>query len=978
MPKSERKSLSQRFNKLAQATQNILELARAGRLTSPETSSFEVVHTERTYRLRRYQTAASDTASSERARSGPLLLIPPLMLTAEIYDMAPDVSVVSALLRDGVDVWVVDFGAPEREQGGLERTLDDHVSAIDDAIDRVRAATSASVHLAGYSQGGMFAYQVAAYRKSEGIASVITFGSPVNLHRSVPGVSDAIIERVVRGALPLLEVPMDLLPGIPGVVTSTAFRLLSVRKEISQLAEFAQKLHDRAALERRESKRLFLRGEGFVAWPGPALRRFVEDVIVDNRMATGGLVINGRAVSLADIRVPVLCFIGTKDELARPAAVRGIRRVAAFAEIHEVVLRAGHFGLVIGTMAQRETWPAVGDWLRWQSGHGPRPVVLAPPPQGDDDEVSVEALRKDDDDLDRTNVNVDFDLFIDVAKRGLHALREDFEDVARHWATSADNARWQVARLQKLQRLTATSKVSLGRALSERARYHANETLILWRERAVSTADANRRVDNVVRGLIARGVTKGERVAIVMNGRPSYLSALCALNRMGAVAVLVDVTSSPESIRLMVAAAEATRIVTDPQLAPLCAKLPVTEVMVLGGTKEPTRQLPAGVTDLEAIDPSTIALPTWYEVDPGRAADLAIMLAAVDAHGRPTLARITNLRWAFSAYGAAAACTLTPQDTVYSTLPLHHAAGTMVAAGAAVVGGSRLALGRPAFDPESFWREIRRTGATVVFYAGEMCRALVDAPVRAGDTSHAVRLFAGSGMRADVWSRLAVRFGRVGVFEFYASTETNAVLANAKGTKIGSVGQALPGSAPLAVVRLDLGSRSIFRDESGRGTAVAVDEIGLLISKFDPQLGTHPASSRLLRGVFEADDCWFSTGALMRIDHQGDHWYVDRLREVGVVDNRLVSPRLVEDALYAVRGVTAAAARIDPDTNVVHAAVAASAELEEASLVRAARTLQPSHRPAEVLIFDTLPMSDGYRYRMPEDAEKPRLRQPIS
>ena len=91
-----------------------------------------------------------------------MLLVPPLMLAAEVYDVAPSTSAVTILHEHGVDPWVVDFGAPEREEGGLERTLDDHVLAVSDAVDRVRAATGMDVHLAGYSQGGMFCYQAAA------------------------------------------------------------------------------------------------------------------------------------------------------------------------------------------------------------------------------------------------------------------------------------------------------------------------------------------------------------------------------------------------------------------------------------------------------------------------------------------------------------------------------------------------------------------------------------------------------------------------------------------------------------------------------------------------------------------------------------------------------------------------------------------------------------------------------------------------
>jgi len=51
------------------------------------------------------------------------------------------------------------------------------VLAVSDAVDRVRELTGRDVHLAGYSQGGMFCYQTAAYRRGVGIDSVITFGS---------------------------------------------------------------------------------------------------------------------------------------------------------------------------------------------------------------------------------------------------------------------------------------------------------------------------------------------------------------------------------------------------------------------------------------------------------------------------------------------------------------------------------------------------------------------------------------------------------------------------------------------------------------------------------------------------------------------------------------------------------------------------------------------------------------------------------
>src|SRR5262245_1024596 len=390
-----------RARRFGLAWQNALEIARAGRLTAPYGAPFEVVHEERVYRLRRYERTPDPGITPIGA---PLLLVPPLMVASEVYDISPDVSVVAFLARQGVDVWLVDFGAPEREEGGMSRTLDDHVRAVSEAIGRVREATGHDVHLAGYSQGGMFCYQAAAFRRSAGLASIITMGSPVDLHRHLK-VGEDITERLVAGMRAVLAWPLAHLEGLPSMFTSTGFKLLSARKEAMQLVDFVRNLHDRQALEKREAKRLFLGGEGFVAWPGPAFRKFVDEVIVGNRLAAGGFVIDGHTVTLADLTCPILYFVGNRDEMGRPGSVRGIRRAAPRVQrMYEVPLKAGHFGLVVGSTALTVTWPGVVAWLRGElpptaidvrAGNAPDPFARSDADDEDDHDESPLELAKE-------------------------------------------------------------------------------------------------------------------------------------------------------------------------------------------------------------------------------------------------------------------------------------------------------------------------------------------------------------------------------------------------------------------------------------------------------------------------------------------------------------------------------------------------------------------------------------------------------
>lgn len=328
---------------------------------------------------------------------------------------------------------------------------------------------------------------------------------------------------------------------------------------------------------------------------------------------------------------------------------------------------------------------------------------------------------------------------------------------------------------------------------------------------------------------------------------------------------------------------------------------------MLGGVGEAAapqsgpRTLPEHVVDLEQIDPESVSLPGWYRPNAGRARDLALVFVSSGRDEAPRATRITNRRWAFSALGAAAAATLTSRDTVYCCLPLHHPSGSLVAVGSALVGGCRLALAS-SFEPPVFWEEVRRYGASVVYYAGEMCRRLVDAPSTLGENNNPVRLFAGSGMRQDVWRRLVDRFGPVGVLEMYASTEANAVLANTAGRKIGSVGRPLPGSPEVAVAAWSFAEQDFVRDAGGKLLYARVDEPGMLLARLDTARGgsdlAHIDPKRLLRDAFAPGDVWFVTGDFVRVDLEGDHWLFDRAGSVITTARGEVASVRIEDALY--------------------------------------------------------------------------------
>jgi putative long chain acyl-CoA synthase len=948
------KRITAPVGRIGAAAQNALEVARFGGLdTEEKPSPYDVAAEHRVYRLRHYYAPAAengDRPADSVAPTPPILLVPPMMLAAEIYDVSPVTSAVTTLHDHGADPWVVDFGSPEHAEGGLERTLADHVRAVSDAVDRVRELTGRDVHLGGYSQGGMFCYQVAAYRRNDGLASLVTFGSPVDTRQGMPlgipdnlasGLASLIADGIFRGG------------AFPAWASRNAFALLDPIKSLRSRVEFIMQLHDREALLPREGQRRFLEADGWVAWPGPALADFLSQFIDHNRLLEGGFTVDDRLLTLADIETPILSVVGTVDEIAPAAGVRAIRQAAPRADVYELALHAGHFGLVVGSTSNEVTWPTVAGWARWRDGDDDEPPAgIAEVP----DEPNAEPGGGE------TPIRSRVGYGIELAGAVSEGMARSAVAAARGLRELGREAAGALPRLARLEQVQPGTRISLGLLVEERMRRAPDEILFLFEDRAHSARDVNERIDNVVRGLIHIGVRQGEHVGVLMGSRPSALAVVTALSRLGAVAVLLrpDGNIVREAELGMV-----RRIIADPEHAGQAAHRShpsSVHTFVLGGGGGP-RELGVPLTeDMEQIDPRTVRMPRWFAPNPGKAGDLAFVLFTGDGDN-VRMSRITNGRWVTSALGTASSAALSSADTVYCVTPLYHPSGLMVSVGAAIAGGARLAMASR-FEPTTFWEEVRRYGVTVTSYTWTLLHDLVEAPPQPGERHHPVRLFIGSGMPANLWRRVQRRFAPAHVVEFYASTETGAVLVNLRDAKPGAMGRRLPGSPEVRLGAYDAEHGQLVLGDDGFVRECGPDEVGILLARTRTidTIATTP-----LRGVFARGDAWLSTGDLFRRDPDGDYWRLDSARDVIVADAGPVYGAPIRDALGELPAVDLAVAYGLDVPGREHELVVAAVtlrpghSLDATSLGDALQRLPAPGRPDVVHVVDEIPVTTWYR-----------------
>ena len=949
-PRSLLSSVASAARRTEATARNTTEWIRYGGLeTDEESSPYAVVARRPLYRLRRY--FADDVPPDVP----PVLLVPPVMFTADVWDISQRISAVSALHTMGVDPWVIDFGRPEKEPGGMERTLTDHVIAVSDAVDEVRAMTGRDVVLSGYSQGGMFTYQAAAYRRGEGIDSIVTYGSTVDTRAPLPVPLSP--ESAARLAQSLLATGLLQRVSTPGWMNVAFFKLLDPVKSARGQVQFLKRLHDREALLPGERQRQFLEGGGYTAYPGPAFAELLEQFVAHNRMLEGGFVIGDRLVTLADIDRPILIFVGESDAIGHPDSVRAIRRAAPRADVYEVTHRCGHFGLVGGGSANRRTWPNVASWVHWRAGKGDLSEEIVPADQVQSTIVPTRGAVAQ-----QAERAAELGL---GAARLAHLVVSDAVGVV---GSVAREGAAQVPRLNRLEALQSDTTISLGKLLDEAAQRNPEDVALLFGDRVIRHRELKHRVDSVVRGLLSLGVRQGERVGVLMSSRPSSFTVVAAISRLGATAVLLRPDGA---LDLEARLGEISWLISDPEHTEDAHPLEGVTWAVLGGGTAP-RKLPAHVIDMERIDPDRVFIPRWYRPNPRRGDDVAFVLFTGEgADTRPMI--ITNRRWALSALGTASAAALGPRDTVYSVTPLHHSSALLMAVGGAVASGARFALSGGA-DRDTFWSEVRRYGATHVSYTWASLREVAYGPEHPNERDHSIRLFIGSGMPRNLWRQVSERFSPARVLEFYASAEGEAILANVATATVGSMGRSLPGTAEVRIVAYDVQQRRLVAGADGMGRECDVDETGLLVAR----LPSGSPARNALRSVFARDDAWQPTGDLFTRDKHGELWLVDSARSLIATENGLVVPSFIRNALGTIPYVDLAVAYGLRHRG--HESVAAAVtllpgfKLEKADLESAMRQLAVGHRPQWVQVLSDLPLTTWSRplLRDLRDAGVPR------
>ncbi len=295
---------------------------------------------------------------ASRRYATPVVLVPALIGAPTLFDLAPEASLVGALLAHGFAVYLVDWGRYGYEDRDL--SLETVVTGLLDFVARrVRAREGRGpVAFVGYCMGGTLVALGAALGIVRAIDPIVALAAPVAFGDGGG--------RLVRWCAPDvldLDRVLHLFGNVPAHMIEAAFLLLR------PTARVRARLAESAAPDRAPTRAAIARwAETWLDLPGAFARDWIGALYRGNLLATGRLRLGGRAIHLGAIRSPLLVLAADGDTIAPRASCEPLAAAVGSSDVTFTALPGGHIALIAGRPARSSTYAIVASWLASRTG----------------------------------------------------------------------------------------------------------------------------------------------------------------------------------------------------------------------------------------------------------------------------------------------------------------------------------------------------------------------------------------------------------------------------------------------------------------------------------------------------------------------------------------------------------------------------------------------------------------------------------
>jgi len=420
--------------------------------------------------------------------------------------------------------------------------------------------------------------------------------------------------------------------------------------------------------------------------------------------------------------------------------------------------------------------------------------------------------------------------------------------------------------------------MSLGRMLEESCRKFPEKVVLIQEERKLTYESLDRAVNSLGNRLREAGIRKGDKLAIMLPNCPEFVISYFALQKIGAVAVTLNVSSTPYELLHLLGNSDAGGLITTAMLAgkfeEIKDKLPLCRYLLLYDEQQSQSPFQQAIEE----GPFALAMPEIKGDDP------AVMIYTSGLTGKPLGAVLTHHNLLTQSELLKVVCGATDRDCGLALIPLFHSFGAVVNMLCAIRVGAGVVL-MDNFSVEGIFSAIEKEKIT---YIAAVPRLFLGMIMQAEQKKHDLSsltlcISGGAAMPPAYFPRFEEKFG-IKIMEGYGLTEASPVCSftRPKGAhKPGSIGPVVPGVEARVV------------DSEDR--ELPVGEKGELVIRGD----------NVMRGYYKDDEAtrevmrngWLHTGDLARIDEDGYIFITGLKKRMIITSGFNVYPREVEIVL---------------------------------------------------------------------------------
>ena len=464
----------------------------------------------------------------------------------------------------------------------------------------------------------------------------------------------------------------------------------------------------------------------------------------------------------------------------------------------------------------------------------------------------------------------------------------------------------------------ADENASLSHSFQESTNKFGERPFVYFEEETWTYSEANKAANSFARYLSSNGVKHGDKVVLFMENRPYYAISLLALNKIGAIGVLINTSLTGDPLIHCINSSNSVKCIVGAERAQ-----PLQEVLEDINISNKDDFLWVEDTNEYALPEWAINLKANLDFDDNEnldqtnqvtAKDVACYIFTSGTTGVPKAAILPNAKLVAAATNITmAGYRINHEDCMYNCLPLYHSTGLMLGLCAAINVGAASFIKRK-FSASSFWQEANEFNTTAFVYIGELCRYLINKDPSEAELNNPIVSMVGNGLRPDVWDTFKERFDIDRIIEIYGASEGNALFMNLfnKNKTIGMT------SAEVALLEYDVAEDEILKNDEGFCKKITNHDPGLLIVEIGPNAvfngytDKEASEKKILRDVFKVGDAWFNTGDLIKTVDVGfafgkEHYqFVDRVGDTFRWRSENVSTNEVGEILNGYKDVNMA------------------------------------------------------------------------